>query len=535
MGWTLRSLGSSLVALASLGTLAAGEPRLVRGPYLQALLSDSVKVLWFTDVPASGAVRFSEADGPGVAPRVVREGAPRTRHEVELSELRPRTTYRYEVLAGDAALAPSPGAPDSDEFQFRTAPPPGTGSFRAVAIGDSHQPGPGIDAVASLLEALAPDVDLFLHMGDFGPLRDIDELVFEKYRRLVRKTSFTAARGNHDFLSTAMWYEIFSPPDLRSEEIPPCGSMPAAACAESPPTGARVPTPRRGVFYSFDWGPAHFAVLDSNVSEGDFEECSVQLKWLCDDLEDARARNVPWLIIVVHHPTYTSGAYGPAPNSRNAFLDANRLLAPIADRFAVDLVFCGHDHSYQRSHPIRGGVVVDAWQDPRFVRPRGTVYVVTAGGGGILYGELAGSHHKKYMKLYRRAYHAVELEGSETELRLRARSPEGAILDEFSISKAGELPRPGFLRGDVDGGGDVALTDAIQILGILFLGAESACPGAYSTVGDADGTGAIDIADAVYLLNYLFLGGPPPGPPFERCEPLPDFDDAFCLRASCRL
>lgn len=227
-------------------------------------------------------------------------------------------------------------------------------------------------------------------------------------------------------------------------------------------------------------------------------------------------------------------ADGPASGSRNAFLDASRLLAPMADRFGVDIVFCGHDRGYQRSYPIREGTVVDAWQDPLFVRPRGTVYVVTAGGGGILYGELAGSHHKKYMKLHRRAYHAVEFEASETELRLRARTPEGGILDEFSISKAEDPPRPGFLRGDVDYGGDVTLTDAIQILGILFLGAESACPGAYETVADADGTGVVDLADAVYLLNYLFLGGQAPGPPFERCEPLPDFDDAFCLRASCR-
>ncbi|MGQ9592195.1 MAG: hypothetical protein ACUVYA_18085 [Planctomycetota bacterium] len=151
-----RFVSSFLFVLSGFGALAAGEPRLARGPYLQALLSDSVKVLWLTDAPAAGAVRFWEADAPGAPPRVVEEGALGRRHEVRLGGLRPRTAYRYEVLAGDAVLAPSPGAPDSGEFQFRTAPPPGTGSFRAAAIGDSHQPGPGIDGVASLVERMAP-------------------------------------------------------------------------------------------------------------------------------------------------------------------------------------------------------------------------------------------------------------------------------------------------------------------------------------------------------------------------------------------
>ena len=37
--------------------------RLTRGPYLQALLSGSVKVIWLTSLPAVGKVRFRIDDG----------------------------------------------------------------------------------------------------------------------------------------------------------------------------------------------------------------------------------------------------------------------------------------------------------------------------------------------------------------------------------------------------------------------------------------------------------------------------------------
>ena len=80
-------------------------------------------------------------------------------------------------------------------------------------------------------------------------------------------------------------------------------------------------------------------------------------------------------------------------------------------------------------------------------------------------------------------------------------------VDGFSIP-------PTFLRGDVDGTGTVALTDAIRILNRLFLaGPAFACAAA----GDANGNGAHEITDAIYLLNHLFVAGPALPAPFPEC------------------
>ncbi|MBI4600918.1 MAG: PKD domain-containing protein [Planctomycetes bacterium] len=85
----------------------------------------------------------------------------------------------------------------------------------------------------------------------------------------------------------------------------------------------------------------------------------------------------------------------------------------------------------------------------------------------------------------------------------------------------------GFHRGDADDNGSLQLTDAIQVLGFLFLGRPApACLDA----GDADDNGSLQITDAVRILSFLFLGGvapASPGPPPEDCGPDPTGDDGL--------
>jgi len=57
-------------------------------------------------------------------------------------------------------------------------------------------------------------------------------------------------------------------------------------------------------------------------------------------------------------------------------------------------------------------------------------------------------------------------------------------------------------NGDVNKDRKVDISDAVSILGYLFLGAEIVCPQAANTNDDKNS----DISDAIYLLGYLFLG-----------------------------
>jgi hypothetical protein len=74
-----------------------------------------------------------------------------------------------------------------------------------------------------------------------------------------------------------------------------------------------------------------------------------------------------------------------------------------------------------------------------------------------------------------------------------------------------------FHRGDANVDGGVDLSDAVFILGYLFLGG---APPICADAADPDDDGRHLLTDAVYVLNFLFLGGnapPSPGPPPATC------------------
>ena len=62
-----------------------------------------------------------------------------------------------------------------------------------------------------------------------------------------------------------------------------------------------------------------------------------------------------------------------------------------------------------------------------------------------------------------------------------------------------------FLRGDVDHSGDIDITDAIRLLGYLFLGDP---PPPCRPAADSDADGKLNLTDAINILSFLFLGGP---------------------------
>lgn len=82
-----------------------------------------------------------------------------------------------------------------------------------------------------------------------------------------------------------------------------------------------------------------------------------------------------------------------------------------------------------------------------------------------------------------------------------------------------------FVRGDVNGDGDLNLVDVARLLAVLFQGGVEPCEDAV----DIDDNGSLEVTDAIALLNYLFLGGGAPAAPFPSCgeDPTP-LDGVTC-------
>jgi len=81
---------------------------------------------------------------------------------------------------------------------------------------------------------------------------------------------------------------------------------------------------------------------------------------------------------------------------------------------------------------------------------------------------------------------------------------------------------PRFRRSDANGDGDINLTDAVFLLGYLFLGST---PPPCLDAADTDDSGNLGITDAIGSLNYLFLGSAAPPAPFPDCGPDPTSDE----------
>ncbi len=109
-----------------------------------------------------------------------------------------------------------------------------------------------------------------------------------------------------------------------------------------------------------------------------------QKAWLEDELRAARAdRDIDWIVVCMHQV-----AISTADQFNGADLGIRQEWLPLFDQYGVDLVVCGHEHHYERSHPIRGRQAnATLTPIPASTRTdvidtsKGTVHMVIGGGG----------------------------------------------------------------------------------------------------------------------------------------------------------
>ena len=108
-----------------------------------------------------------------------------------------------------------------------------------------------------------------------------------------------------------------------------------------------------GFFYSFDLGPVHFIMLDSNIMGAANRK---DVEWLQSDLNSVQARQAIWRIAVMHHPMW-SVVENPKDIARAETMREHFL--PLLEAGSVDLLLVGHQHVFTRSLPMRGDVASD--------------------------------------------------------------------------------------------------------------------------------------------------------------------------------
>ena len=103
-----------------------------------------------------------------------------------------------------------------------------------------------------------------------------------------------------------------------------------------------------GAYYSFDYGSAHFVMLNSNLT-GD--ALASQIAWLREDLAAASAADsaTNWIIVTMDNGPYSTGSRSDDAATRAIVTE----YTPVFSEFHVDLVLQAHDRVYTKTLPYK--------------------------------------------------------------------------------------------------------------------------------------------------------------------------------------
>ena len=130
-------------------------------------------------------------------------------------------------------------------------------------------------------------------------------------------------------------------------------------------------------WYSFEAGPVHFAMVNTELALGS----GAQLAWLDADLAAVDRAHTPWVVVMGHRPLQSGLGDSAAINQ-------------LFDRHEVDLTVAGHVHYARQSCALRGGKCVLA---PNVsMGYDGVVHVIAGNGGQALNNASARSDEFPY-------------------------------------------------------------------------------------------------------------------------------------------
>lgn len=369
-------------ALAAWNPLPTAKSDFVVNPFLTMATQDGITVSFETAEPATAVVEYGLR--LPLAEKVSITGAKTIQH-VRLSGLTPATHYFYRVTAyqGDTVLSRSPvltfqtAVRDDDAFGF-------------TVVGDTQNNPRVTQAIAEHAYALRPNFQL--HVGDIvgtgGKKHEWTDEFFRPSHALMGRVPTFPLLGNHE--DDAHWfYDYFA-----------------------------LPMPK--YYYTFRFGNAQFFLIDTNrsVAEG-----SEQWQWLDRELGSSQAK---WKIVAHHHPVYSSDEndHGDTYRSTSTWAKPeHQNLARLYERHNVDLVFNGHIHLYERSHPIRNG---------RF-DPTGVRYITTGGSGGNL--EAFAPSRTWFFAHGRVVHHYCYVVMQGGQLMLQVYDVDNRLFDSITLSK----------------------------------------------------------------------------------------------------
>lgn len=309
-------------------------------------------------------------------------------HSVTFKDLKPETKYAYRV--GD-------GKYFSEWFHFTTASAKSK-PFSFIYFGDAQNE---VKSMWSrcIREAIltAPDFDFLLHAGDLINVANNDEEWggwFEAGGWIYGSKPSIATPGNHE-------YYRYGEERLLSDQWRPTFTLP-----QNGPKGLEE------TVYYIDYQDVRIISLNTMPMLRDDKVLADQFKWLEKVLRD---NDQKWTIITQHHPIYSTAMGRDNDKLRENF-------QPLYEKYNVDLVLQGHDHTYGRGHNMAFGSKHDHL---------GPAYVVSVSGPKMY--NLNFEDWLERVASNTQLYQIIEVDGNT--LNFKAYTAIGELYDAFELKK----------------------------------------------------------------------------------------------------
>lgn len=352
-----------------------------------AQITVNLPTIFLADSATAVTGSWQDVAGDGVTGRF---------HSVIFRGLKPATGYAYRVGSGADA---------SEWFTFKTAEQ-GVAPLTFLYFGDSQIGSKSLYArVIRQAYRSTPDARLMIFAGDLvdgGSGSTLHDDEWGDWHAaagfIVSEVPVMATPGNHEH------YDPF----VRGKRDLNRYWRAGFTLPEQGPAGVEETT------YSVDYQGVRFILVNSDEMVRNEALAAAQAEWV-----EGLLRNNPckWTVVAFHHPVYSTSARRDNKVIRES-------LKPLFDRYGVDLVLTGHDHTY-----ARGMVVADS-SDMK-AKTAGTVYVVSVS-GSKQYQQDAKPWWQVGMT-NTQLWQAVTVDGDR--LSYRAYDASGRLADQFTLTR----------------------------------------------------------------------------------------------------
>jgi len=327
------------------------------------------------------------------------DGVKNKQYLAQLQDLQAAATYEYRVVTETAA---------SDWHTLQTA---GDGDFECLLFPDSQSSDySDWENLAQNAAKRNPQAAFFINMGDIvdnGEDHTQWQAWFHGVEGIIDRLPFVPLMGNHETYDQN-WKVRLPEAYLHYFAVPENGSQDFSR-----------------YYYSFDYGPVHFIVLNSQWQETeDFKPglMEEQLNWL---RQDASASRKKWKIVLVHKDVLQYRIH-KRPERQEGISDLGRNFMPLFDELGIDLVFTAHLHTYRNRGHIKN-----------FQRDgSGPLYILTGVAGNVRYPGLWVDHQlDEVVAPQPETDNYLTLKVTDREITVKCFLPDGQEIDKVKVAK----------------------------------------------------------------------------------------------------